>query len=294
MSEFIVAMDGSNGFYVGEHAVRRVLAGDAETVRRRLVDALEELGYTVLNENPLQARRPALKDILRADFNEYSRRLTVSLRPGSETAVSAVFDFAVVHAGIMTKGDRRTLEREVDAIVALSDAPRATGACRSCGTENGSDARFCRLCGAPGTASRPAELEVLRLTAGSHAALQELVFGLLVVFLSLVCLLPLILGAKPKAVNAGLVLLAVGQSLGWLLALYGLLRLHRTINPRGEAERAGAAAVPPSRMRETATLPPPAPRLSVTEGTTELLDVETFTREKVPVPRERADTNPFN
>ena len=94
-----------------------------------------------------------MKDAFRADFTEHQRRLAVLLRPGSETATTAVFDFTVVHAGVMTCGDRRTLEREVDAIVALAEAPGSTGVCRSCGTENGPGARFCRLCGAPGTAA---------------------------------------------------------------------------------------------------------------------------------------------
>ncbi len=175
-----------------EHSVRRVLAGDIESVRRRLAGGLEALGYTVLSENPLQARREQLKGCLSADFTEHQRRLAVLLRPSSETATTAVFDFTVVHAGLMTKGDRRTLEREVDAIVALAEAPGATGVCRSCGTENSEGGRFCRLCGAPNEAGAPAELEVLRLTAASRAGLQEIVGGLSIALLALAAALGLI------------------------------------------------------------------------------------------------------
>ena len=293
MSEFIAAMDASAGFYVGEHTVKRLLAGDVESARRRLTYALESLGYTVVSESPLQARRAKLKDAFRADFTEHSRRLSVSLRPGGETATSAVFDFAVVHAGCMTKGDRRTLEREVDAIIAVAEAPGPSSLCRSCGTENGPDARFCRLCGAPGTAGAPAELEVLRLTAGSRAALQELTSGLAIALLTLACVLPLLLYGSPKTGRGALILLVLGQSVGWLMALYGLLRLYRTVNPGGEKGAHEAGAVLPSRPRETPSFAPPPSRLSVTEGTTELLDANTFVREKVPAPRESPDTNPF-
>ena len=170
MSEFIPVMDMSgNGYTVCEHSTRRVLAGDVEAARRHLVRALESLGYSVVSENPLQARRGRLKDIVRADFNEHSRKLAVGLRQGGAAATQVTFDFAVTHGGCMTKGDLLTLEREVDAISALASAPAAAGLCRACGTENGGDAHFCRLCGAPSAAVVPAELEVLRLTAGSRS-----------------------------------------------------------------------------------------------------------------------------
>jgi DNA-binding LacI/PurR family transcriptional regulator len=47
MSEFIAVMGGSGGEYtVSEHTIRRVLNGEAEAVRARLVYALESLGYS--------------------------------------------------------------------------------------------------------------------------------------------------------------------------------------------------------------------------------------------------------
>ena len=77
MSEFIPAMYSSGGgsYGVGEHTTRRVLSGETEDVRRRLVYALEALGYTVTSESPLQARRRKLKDVVRADFTEHARKL---------------------------------------------------------------------------------------------------------------------------------------------------------------------------------------------------------------------------
>jgi hypothetical protein len=295
MAEFIVAMETQSSQTVCEHITRRAMSGDAEAVRPRLVAALERLGYQVLSENPLQARRAARKGIVRADFLDHARRLTVALRPSSEAATNVTFDFAVTHGGCMFKGDLKTLEREADAIVALAAAPPAESFCRNCGTEDPGDARFCRLCGAPGAAGEPAELEVARLTAGSRAALQEVVIGLVIAFGVLAFTLPMILlGTKPKIVNVGWLFLVIGQFFGWWMALYGVLRLHRTLN-RPAPARALPEQTPAPALdaAHTAALPPARPRASVTEGTTDLLTPVPHAREPVPVRRERADTNPF-
>ena len=297
MSEFIAAVDASGGAYVGEHSARRVLAGDMESVRRRLAGGLEALGYTVLSENPLQARREQLKDCLRADFTEHQRRLTVLLRPNGETATAAVFDFTVVHAGVMTKGDRHTLEREADAIVALAEAPGATGVCRACGVENGEGGRFCRHCGAPNAPGTPAELEVLRLTAGSRAGLQELVGGLSIALLALAGALAMILlSVKPKVVNLGWGILVLGEVIGWWMALYGLARIHRALNRQPAAAPTPAATVVPPQFAHGPDAALPPAHFSVTEGTTELLGgVRNIARgrEKVAAPREPSDTSPI-
>ena len=290
MSEFVTSMDISGGNYsVGEHSTRRVLTGETEVVRQRLIAALEMMGYSVVNENPLYARRAKLKNIISADFTEHARKLSISLRPASETATVATFDFAVVHGGCMMKGDLQTLEREADAIIALATAPPASSICRACGTENAGDVRFCRLCGAPSVSGVPRELEVLRLTAGSRAALQEIAFGTAIVLLVLAITLPLIILGNPKAFKAGLMGLAIGETVGWWMALYGILRLRRTLNPKPHEQaipNAFAAQTLPSA--NTSSLPPA--HFSVTEGTTELLDSHPKEREKVPVRRERIDT----
>jgi hypothetical protein len=300
MSDFTPAIYSSGGGSSGvrEHTAQRVLAGETEGVRRRLVYALEALGYSVTSESPLQARRRKLKDIVRADFTEHSRKLSVSLRSSSETAVAVTFDFEVAHGGCTTSGDRQTLEREADAIVALAVAPPASSLCGACGTENGGAAHFCRLCGAPSAAGVPAELEVLRLTAASRASLQEITVGLLIALVTLAVTLPMILfSIKPKVVNSGWIFLLMGEAFGWWMALYGILRLHLTLNSRKRSARL-AAAEQAQTLSQAQTLPraettalPPA---SVTEGTTELLGANAFAREKVPVARERVDTSPIN
>lgn len=298
MSEGMSAFSSSGGGTgVGEHSMTRVLAGETEGARRRLIYALEALGYSVTSESPLQARRRRLKDVVRADFTEHSRKLSVSLRPSSDTAVVATFDFEVKHGGCMSRGDLKTLEREADAIVALAAAPPASTLCRACGTENGGDAHFCRLCGAPSAAGVPAELEVLRLTAGSRASLQEITTGLLIALLTLAVTLPMILfSVRPKVVNTGWVCFLIGETLGWLMTLYGVLRLYLTLNSKKRSARlAGtgqAQTLPQSLPSAQTTALPPA---SVTEGTTELLgDARAYAREKVPVPRHRGDTSPIN
>ncbi|HEX8722760.1 MAG TPA: hypothetical protein VF736_19235 [Pyrinomonadaceae bacterium] len=290
MSEYIV-LTGTSG---SEHTTRRVLTGEAEAVRARLVYALESLGYTVFSDSPLQARRARRKDIFRADFTDHGRRLGVGLRQVGAAATQATFDFVVTHGGCMTRGDLQTLEREADAVVALASAQPEAALCRACGTEQGEGGRFCRLCGAPSAAGAPAEVEVLRLTAGSRAGLQEVACGLLLILLSAAATAPLMLWGKPKAANAGLILLVVGEVIGWVSALYGLLRIHRTLNFRPEAQTHHAApdAADAGRLphAEAHTLP----HATVTEGTTELLGAAPRVREKVPLRRERSDTSPIS
>jgi len=299
MADFLSAMNSDGSLTVVEHVARRVLPGDIEAVRGRLVHALERLGYEVVSENPLQARRAARKNAVRADFLDYPRKLSVSLRQSSAAATVATFDFAVKHSGCAFGGDKKTLEREADAVAALAAAPPASSFCRVCGTENAGDARFCRLCGAPGAAGVPAEVEVMRLTAGSRAALQEIFMGLLTAVFVLAVSIPMIVFAtKPKTADAGTWLLAVGQLFAWWMMLYGLLRLYRTVNPKGEREgrprAAGAAgALDAPHGPETSALPPAPARVSVTEGTTELLTPSPPRREPVAARRERPDTNPF-
>lgn len=294
MSGFIaVANMSGDGHTSSEHTTRRVMAGEGESVRARLVYALENLGYVVVSENPLQARRAQLKDIVRADFTEHARKLAVGLRQGGAAATQVTFDFVVNHSGFATKGDMLTLEREADAVVALAAEPTATGFCRSCGTENGGDARFCRLCGAPCAAGAPAEVELLRLTAASRGGLQEIVCGLSVALVALAFTLPLIIFGRPKAANAGWVLLAVTQIIGWWMALYGVMRVHRGLNRKPEALSLPAAALPPPPLAPAREASLPPAYVSVTEGTTELLGNAPREREKVPARRGHPDTGPM-
>lgn len=297
MSEVFLETQASAGHGVDEHTCKRVLAGDAEGVRQRLVAALERLGYRLLSEqSPLVAKRAARRGLVASDMIDHARTLAVGLRPSGPAATLATFDFTITHglAWSITKGDRHTLELEADSIVALANAPEADGPCAVCGTENSGEARFCRSCGAPRLHNEPAELELVRMDAGARAAHLEIVFGIGIMLAVLALMLPLILLSGPKGADIGLGLLVVGQLLGWWMTLYGVRRLHRTLNPKQPAHDASQSAQPsaiPAR-RVAEALPPTPARMSVTEGTTELLGVEA--RERVPVPlrQKDGDTNP--
>jgi hypothetical protein len=190
----------------------------------------------------------------------------------------------------------------VDAIVALATASARATVCRSCGAGNTSDSRFCRSCGAPAAhESLPAELEVMRLNAGARAAHQEHFTGVLIILLNLAVALPLILlTGRPKAIRVGFIILAIGQILGWLTLLYGMLRLHRTLNPRRGASREPFAADLPRAVagaQGTSALPPASANTwaaSVTEGTTELLGAPPKKEPAAePVRRARENTDPL-
>ena len=282
-------MDTVSGVGFTEFDVRRVIPGDVESVRRRLAGVLEEFNFRVLDEQPLQARRSQLRNIFAANMLEINTKLAVGLKQLGPQATLATFDYTVPQ--LWTQGDRQTFEREVDAIIALAFARTQATVCGACGAEGTSDSRFCRSCGAPAAREElPAELEVMRLTAGARGAHQEIVTGVVVTLLSLAAMLPLILLGKPKLVNLGWVFLTIGQLIGWFLTLYGMRRLHRTLNPKPSARRESRADVPrafaPAR---TAALPPASTAWAappVTEGTTELLGVPRETRPAAPAERE--------
>ena len=295
MSELIAVIGASgNEYTVTEHTTARVLPGESEAVRARLVYALEGLGYVVVSDSPLQARRARRKDVVRADFDDHARRLALGLRQG-EAATRVTFDFVVSHGGWATKGDLLTLEREADAVVALAAEPPATGHCRSCGTGNGGEARFCRLCGSPTDQGMPAEVEVLRLTAAARGGLQEIVCGLALALVGAAPALLMMLLGRPKVANVGLVLFVVVEAVAWWMTLYGVIRINRSLRakPATRAQVSPAAGATGSRLphAQTSALPP-AP-FSVTEGTTELLGAPA--RERVGVRRSgRGDTGPLN
>jgi hypothetical protein len=290
-------MDTHAGAGYTEFDIRRVIAGDSESVRRRLCDVLEEFKYRVLSEQPIQARRPQQRNVLAANHLEVNVKLAIGLKPLSPHATLATFDYNAEY--VWTEGDKQTFEREVDAIIALATASASATVCHACGASSTSDTRFCRTCGAPAAREAlPAELEVMRLTAGARAAHQEVFTGVLIVLINLAITLPMILlTGRPKAIKSGFILLVIGQLLGWLTLLYGMLRLHRTLNPRRGAanqllatdtRRAVAGAQVRALPQANTTW-----ASSVTEGTTELLNTPPKEPAAVPLRRERENTDPL-
>ena len=252
----------------GEHHFKRVIPGEIESVRRILIDVLEQFNYVIVSDNPIQAKRAAQKSLWVADILEYEVRLTVLLKAANPASTVATFDYAVPY--IFTNGDRLALEREAEAIIALATTPMSRTVCPSCGAEATDAARFCRSCGAP-VAGRhpPAEVELMRMTAGLSAAQLEITIGLGVTVLALVVTLPMILGSDGKAANIGWVMLALGALFASFLLQQGMRRLHRALHPHTPAQPDIEAGSPPISAQERVALaPPPA---SVTEGTTELM-----------------------
>jgi hypothetical protein len=282
MSEFIATMGGSGEYtQLTEHNFRRVLAGDLESVRERLIYALESLDYCVLSEQPLIAKRASG----RASSCSFSvlkcvKSLTIGLKTLNPTSTLVTFDYEILNS-FVTKGDRQTVELEAEAIIALASSRPVTALCASCGTNNSSDSRFCRVCGTPNAASAPQELEVLRLTSGARVGYQNIVGGVISMLGVLAVAVPLIfLGKKGPA--GGIALLIAGEILALVWLFYGMWRLHQTLNPKGNEKRIMQPNVPHEIPAMERALPPQPVHASVTEGTTELLAVPE--REPVAVP----------
>jgi hypothetical protein len=294
MAEFIEEVDGSWGMSRTEHALRSVLNSDIESVRQRLTHALDRLGYKVISEEPLYARRRArgwAAYYCSTDILEYPIKLTIGLKQLSPNVTLATFDYAVEHLGGMSfKGDHQTLKREAEAIIALVTSV-TTSICTACGTKQISEARFCRICGAPNVGGDPAELEVLRLTAGTRAGHHLITTGAIWAAVSLlIALIFIFLSAKEVGFVAGLLLTQV--VVGLFILFLGVHRLYRTLNPDLSQPSMLPVSAPQTDFAKEATafLSPPA-QTSITEGTTELLVEKLLEREKEPVYLKRRDTS---
>ena len=274
-----------------DHDVTIVMAGDAESLRARLSDALERMGYRVINENPIQARRDA-RGMARGgcsqDILDYRRSLDIGLKSAGANATRVTFAYTVkgVHSGYVTKGDHITLTREAEAIIALAQSRAALSYCPACGADVVGGTRFCRRCGAPVAAAAPPELDLLRFTADANASYKSMLTGVILILTGLlVPALIFLFGAsvsvekllKLTALMAGLV---SGPGVAFLLA--GLWRLARAIKRKPEQEEPHAPSrrgvVEGMNPPDTAALPPQSIQQpiqhSVTEATTGLLPQE--------------------
>jgi ribosomal protein L40E len=275
-TELIPAMaaGGSGGEEISECDLTLVLPGDADSLRPRMAAALERLGYRVLSEEPLHAKRaPRGWGVHSANRLDYPITLLIGFKSSGERATAVTFSYAIKHSAAdwLTKGDQQTFTREAEAIAALAMQHGHTATCAACATQNPPEARFCRRCGAPLIAAEPPELEVLRLTAGSRASYQTLVAG--IIFLAALCLLwlPIPFISAEKAIKA---LWWVGGALGafgWFIMVFGLRRLHRTLNAPPTEPAQPVAHQRAVEAARTTVLPPQQTPMSVTETTTELL-----------------------
>src|SRR6185369_12002577 len=276
-----MSADYTGTITISDHDLTLAIPGEAGSVRARLVNALQTLGYKVLGDQPLHARRGSqcsAKWDCSLNVLDYPTTLTISLKQTNDAAVLATFNYEIKSSMRMTKGDRQTLAREAEAIAALAMERSALSACRTCGTQVTDESNFCRRCGAPMALDVP-ELEVLRLTKKARHSYHNMFVGIVALLLALFTLLPWFVVNGARIVSP---MLWVGIPLatyGLYQLLSGAWQLHRTLNPSTTKPMAGTEQSA-FKANVTTTALPPAPA-SITEVTTNLLSPDA--RQKEPV-----------
>ena len=281
---------------------KKVLVGNIENVRNRIAAALETLDYIVISDNPNIIGRRGAKGwgswFASADIFDYPMTLTIHLKPIDEHSTQATFDYSVKHAGA-SKSQKNIVLQEAKTIVAISKKQSIEKMCSVCRTESTDDSRFCRKCGTPLT-SEKTDLEVLRIMKESLAAKTSVITSSLLTPISMIVLIAAFLLnnaglIKPKLFPVLLIVGGLGFLIGMISSFFGWNRLKRALDISDEETRQTYRDIPKSlETGEFEELPPNAPRASITEGTTNLLDKEWTNqreREKVPISRKRETNN---
>jgi hypothetical protein len=249
-----------------DYDVTILLPGDEESLRPRLVSALERVGYRIFSEQPLMGKRRSNGwELITMSVLDYAIDLTIQLKTTSEGATLATFGY-LIHDPIAPPGWKRLIECEAKAIAALASQSAWSSTCPVCNADSGSTSRFCRRCGAPLAPPEPAELELLRVTTQSRAALNDVTLGAFLVINSGIILFTLMLSSPPPMKLMGFLFLI--NVLGWIPLLLGIRRLLRAATPADETA-SRVQDVSPSRIP---ALPPKPLAISVTERTTELME----------------------
>lgn len=285
-AEFLAGMDdGSGAGFKVEYDAVRIIPGDIETVRSGLMHAIEQLGYRMLNDDPLQARRKARglgKSWGSNNILDYQSNLTINLKQKGANATRAAFNYSIGYT-LLYEGDKATLSREVDALIGLMSARTSNANCTACGAFISAGTRFCRQCGAPSLGATPAEVEVYQMTALTNTSYKSLLGGVIFVLCAMILpLLLLFLGANPaKLAKAVRVIGIISGTLGvtGLAMLINALRISkRMIRFNDDDEEIPIFNRRLSSAPNTASLAshrePTGIPSSVTEGTTDLLGDE--------------------
>ena len=150
---------------------KKVLAGNIDDVRVRLIDAIETLGYNVVEDEPNIIARRGSKGwatwFMSANVLDVATTLTIILKPVGDNSTRAILEF-VVKSPIVTKGEKDIILQEAKTIAAISKKQAIEKLCSICETESTDDSKFCRKCGAPLT-SEQTEAELLRVMAETRA-----------------------------------------------------------------------------------------------------------------------------
>ncbi len=287
---------------------KKILAGDVESVRMRIISAMELLGYDIIEDEPniigRRDERGWANWFFSADVLEYASSLTVRLKAVGENSTRVVFDYSIKHP-MLNKGERKIVVKEAETIAAISKTHAIEKICSVCETESTDDSKFCRRCGTPLTTEQ-AELEVLRMMAETRAGKTSVVASSISMFVSsFVILLAFILNSagliKPKLFPVLLIFGGAGVLFSIITSLFGWNRLKRALDTPEEKTPGNASRYKmPFESLDTGEfeeLPPQRqPVGSITEGTTNLLDQEWKNRhekEKVPVSNRR-ETRDFD
>lgn len=285
-AEFLSGMDdGSSASFKVEYDAVRIIPGDIETVRSGLMHAIEQLGYRMLNDDPLQARRKARglgKSWGSNNILDYQSNLTINLKQRGASATRATFNYSIGYT-LLYEGDRATLSREVDAMIGLMSARTASGNCTACGAFISAGTRFCRQCGAPSLGATPAEVEVYQMTALTNTSYKNLMGGFIFVLCAMILpLFLLFLGANPvKLAKAVKIIGVISGTMGLtgLAMLINAMRISkRMIRFNDDDEEIPVfnrqlSSAPNTNSLASHREPVGIPS-SVTEGTTDLLEDE--------------------
>ena len=302
MSDF-VDVSGGYASQTTEIYLKRELVGSVESVSARLIAALERLGYDVIEEQPAILGRRGARGwgtwYGSADVLDYSMTLVIRLKPIANHSTRVTFDYKISHPWL-SKGDKEVISREAEAITALATMRSADKLCAACGTEAMDDSRFCRRCGAPMTAEQT-ELDVLRMAAETRAGHTSVVaITLLSLFSMLIALLAVLRFAAKGSVTLKAFWIWVGflgivSLFNFFLGWCAWARLNSALKIKRAAQRLSPVSDAQTLSATEATaLPPGRVGVSVTEGTTELLNSRQREQEAVPIKRGRNNTSAIN
>lgn len=281
--------------------VKKVLAGNIGDARARLVASIERMGYDIIEEEPHIIARRGAKGwggwYASADVLDYAMTLTVRLKPLSENSTRATFDYLIKHP-MLNRGEKNIVVQEAKTIAALSKKQAIEKTCSACETESTDDSKFCRKCGAPLT-SEQAELEVLRMMAEIRAGKTSVVAASILMIVSAILLVGAFLLSsagliRPGAFSLFFFLGGLAAVMAVISTFFGWNRMKRALEtPETQTSRIPRYVPESIETGEFHELPPRRTPVSITEGTTNLLDEEWASRrekEKVPL-SEKRDTN---